>query len=401
MNSKAKSQSFLRPALNKLKSIGMSIIPSIVAILIGLLFGFIVMLIASPADAFSGFATVLTRGFSKMPTVLFYATPLIMTGLSVGFAYRMGLFNIGASGQYTMGMFFAMYVAFMTNLPRPLSWIVCCLAAMAGGALWGALPGLFKAFLNINEVITSIMFNYIGMYLVDELVSSNAIMYIATKARTNYIPAASQLPAISNSSNLNIGTIIAVLIAILLFIVLMKTTFGYELRTTGLNKHAAKYAGMNSTRNIIITMCIAGALSGLAGALYILSPSTLSGSSMTYEPVNVVASEGFNGIAVALLGCSHPIGIIFSAVFISFIQRGGTAAVAYKPEIIDVMIAIIIYFSAFAMVVREMVNGKRHRRKAGGDMPPDPTPIPDEDVTPILYSGKSEAEDFAAKEDNN
>lgn len=347
---------------NRLKNFVLNITPSFAAIAVGLICGFIVMLAASPADAFGGFITVLTRGISKFADVLFYATPIMMTGLSVGFAYKMGLFNIGASGQYMIGMFFAMYVAFMLPIPSSVHWIVCCLAAMLGGMLWGAIPGLFKAFLNINEVITSIMFNYIGMYIVDELISSNSVMYVATKARTSYIPTEVQLPSLGGgSTNLNIGTIIAILFAVIIYFVLMKTTFGYELRATGFNKNAAKYAGMQSKRNIVLTMMIAGALAGLGGALYILSPSTIAGGSMTYEPINVIADEGFNGIAVALLGSSNPIGIVFSSIFISYIQRGGTAAVAYKPEIIDVVIAIIIYFSAFAMVVREVMLGRRKK----------------------------------------
>ena len=361
----------------KIKPFLLSIVPSLVAIAIGLIFGFIVMLAASPANAFNGFATVLTRGFSKMSDVLYYATPIIMTGLSVGFAYRMGLFNIGASGQFTMGIFFALIISFLVPMPAPWSWIVACLAAIVGGALWGAIPGIFKALLNINEVITSIMFNYIGMYVVDYIISNNSTMYIAVKARTQYLPKTAQLPSLSpGNTNLNIGTIIAIALAVILFIVLMKTTFGYELRATGLNKDAAKYAGMNSKRNIILTMMIAGALAGLGGALYILAPSMVEGSSVTYEPINVIRNEGFNGIAVALLGCSHPIGIVFSAIFVSFIQRGGTAAVAYKPEIIDVMLAFIIYFSAFAMVVREFVAGKR-RRKRGGKTPSPASVIPE------------------------
>ena len=135
--------------------------------------------------------------------------------------------------------------------------------------------------------------------------------------------------------------------------VLQRTTFGYELKATGFNKYASEYAGMKGKTNIIITMGIAGGLAGLGGALAILAPSAIAGSSMTYEPVNIIAANGFNGIAVALLGNSHPIGIIFSSVFISHIQRGGTLAslVGYKPEIIDVVIAVIIYFSAFAMIM--------------------------------------------------
>ena len=158
-------------------------------------------------------------------------------------------------------------------------------------------------------------------------------------------------------SNVNFGIIFAVLIGILLYIILQKTTFGYELKATGLNKHAADYAGMKGKKNIVVTMVIAGALAGLGGAFWILSPSAIAGSSMTYEPINMIAPYGFTGIAVALLGNANPLGIIFSATFISHIQRGGslTNLLGYKPEIIDVVIAVIIYFSAFAMIMNATI----------------------------------------------
>ena len=142
-------------------------IATLMAIAVGLLFGYLVMLTASPANAGLGFMSILTGGLQKMGDVFYYATPILMTGLSVGFAFQMGLFNIGASGQYTMGLFCALYVGFYFDLPMPLHWIVCMLAGMLGGMFWGIFPGFFKAFLNVNEVITAIMFNYIGMYLVD------------------------------------------------------------------------------------------------------------------------------------------------------------------------------------------------------------------------------------------
>ena len=156
---------------------------------------------------------------------------------------------------------------------------------------------------------------------------------------------------------------------------LQKTTFGYELKATGFNKYASEYAGMKGKRNIIITMVIAGGLAGLGGAFAILAPSAISGSSVTYEPINIIAANGFNGIAVSLLGNSHPIGIIFSAVFISHIQRGGTLAslVGYKPEIIDVVIAIIIYFSAFAMIMNSALAKFIKRRMGHGPKESEPT----------------------------
>lgn len=332
---------------------------TLMAIIIGLIFGYVVMLIASPQNASLGFRAILTGGFRKMGDVFYYATPILMTGLAVGFAFKMGLFNIGASGQYTMGMFFAMYVGFMVDLPAGIHWIACVLAGMVGGMLWGIFPGVFKAFLNVNEVITAIMFNYIGMYLVDMWVTSNANIYDAVRARTQYLPETAKMPSLGiTGSNVSIAIIIGIIIAIVLYIILNKTTFGYELKATGFNKEACHYAGMNGKKNIVITMMIAGALAGLGGAFAILAPTMIPGSSVTYEPVNVVAANGFNGIAVALLGSSNPIGIIFSAIFISYIQRGGTLSSLYgfKPEIIDIVIAIIIYFSSFSMLMSGMLG---------------------------------------------
>ena len=331
---------------------------ALLAIFLGLVFGFIVMLAASPENSFLGFQMVLLGGLGRLGDVFYFATPILMTGLAVGFAFKMGLFNIGASGQYTMGMFFALYVGFMWPLPAGVRWVVAVAAGMVGGMLWGLIPGIFKALLNVNEVITSIMFNYIGMYLVDMLIQGNGVMYVPTKTRTAYLPDSAQLPALGiPNSSVNVSIIIAITIAVILFIVLNKTTFGYELKATGFNKHASAYAGMNGKRNIILTMAIAGAMAGFGGAFAILAPSTIAGSSMTYEPISVIAANGFNGIAVALLGNSSPLGIIFSALFISYIQRGGTLASLYgfKPEIIDVVIAVIIYFSAFAMFMNSVV----------------------------------------------
>ena len=290
----------------------------------------------------------------KLGDVFYDATPILMTGLAVGFAFKMGLFNIGACGQYTMGMFCAMYVGFMFDLPEGIHWIVCVLAGMLGGMVWGIFPGFFKAFLNVNEVITAIMFNYIGMYLVDMWVTGNTTIYDSVRARTQYLPESAKIPSLGiPRSNVSIAIIIGILIAIALYIILNKTTFGYELKATGFNKEACHYAGMNGKRNIVVTMMIAGALAGLGGAFAILAPTTIAGSSVTYEPINVIAANGFNGIAVALLGNSSPIGIIFSSIFISYIQRGGTlsALYGYKPEIIDIVIAVIIYFSSFSMIM--------------------------------------------------
>jgi len=197
------------------------------------------------------------------------------------------------------------------------------------------------------------------MFLVDMLIQGNGTMYDPIRTRTNYLPGSSLIPSLGiTGSNVNFGIVFAVIIGVILFIILQKTTFGYELKATGHNKFASEYAGMKGKTNIILTMAIAGALSGFGGAFAILSPSGIAGSSMTYEPINIIAANGFNGIAVALLGNSSPIGIIFSALFISHIQRGGTLAslFGYKPEIIDIVISVIIYFSAFSMLMKSILD---------------------------------------------
>jgi ABC-type uncharacterized transport system permease subunit len=381
MNKNLFSPKFKTNIRKILKSKGTSAFTAaLLAIILGLIFGYIIMIIASPANSFSGFNAVLFGGFSRLGDVFYFATPILMTGLAVGFAFKMGLFNIGASGQYTMGMFFALYVGFMWKLPNPLHWVVCIIAGLIGGMLWGIIPGVLKAFMNVNEVITSIMFNYIGMYFVDMWIQGNSVMYIPSKARTAYLPASAQIPSLGvTNSNVNVSVIIAVAIAICLYVVLNKTTFGYELRATGFSKQASHYAGMNHKRNTVLTMAIAGGVAGLGGAFAILAPSMVSGSSMTYEPISVIAANGFNGIAVALLGNSSPIGIIFSALFISLIQRGGTLATlySYKPEIIDVVIAVIIYFSAFAMLMKTTLANylKKHRKNKTDDSNANAEPV--------------------------
>ena len=226
------------------KYIGLSSFTSaLMAIFLGLIFGFFVMLFASPGNALAGFRYIIVGGFNRIGNVFYFATPILMTGLAVGFAFKMGLFNIGASGQYTMGIFFALYVGLIWELPSGIHWIVAILAGMLGGMLWGIIPGLFKALLNVNEVITSIMFNYIGMYLVDMLVRGNALMYTASKTRTKYLPGSAQIPSLGiPNSSVNLGIILAIIIGIILYIVLEKTTFGYELKASGFNKDAAEYA---------------------------------------------------------------------------------------------------------------------------------------------------------------
>lgn len=356
--------------LNRLiKSRGFaSISASFGAILIGLLFGYIILLISNPSEAGFGFMTILRGGFNQgvrgVGNGLYMSAPIILTGLSVGFAFKTGLFNIGASGQFILGAFAAIYVGVKwTFLPDGTVWIAALLAGAIAGALWAGIVGVLKAYRNVNEVITSIMLNYIGMYLVNYMVVQTVFNPTRNESIT---PSRAILPKLGlnqifTNSSVNIGIILAIVFAIIIYIILEKTTFGFELKAVGYNRDASRYAGINEKRNIILSMMIAGALSGLGGGILYLS-----GAGKHIEIVDMLAPEGFNGIPVALLASSHPIGIIFSGLFIGHLNMGGFYMQRYDfvPEVIDIMIAIIIYFSAFALAFKAFLE-KVSKKKGG------------------------------------
>ena len=339
---------------------------SIVVIIIGLLVGFVILLITNTSVAIPAFVTLLTFGVSSMRivgNVLMGATPIILTGLSVAFAFKTGLFNIGASGQFTFGGFVAIWIGVeFLFLPPWLRILTAILAAAVVGALWGAIPGLLKAYRNVHEVISSIMTNYIGMFFVTFMI--NNFLFDAGRGTSTRIPDESALPSFGlenifadhRPSDLNIGFIIAIIIAILIYIILEKTVFGYELKACGFNKDAAKYAGINQNRNIVYSMMISGSLAGIGGALMFLNTRGLSMSAL-----DTLAMEGFTGISVAFLGLNNPIGIIFSGLFISYVYIGGThmQIVNRVPiELVEVVISVIIYFCAFVMLVKAMFGQK-------------------------------------------
>ncbi|TVL37104.1 ABC transporter permease [Brachyspira hyodysenteriae] len=338
-----------------------NIFSSFLAIIIGLLLGLIILLISNVHDAFPAFMTILSGGFSGgsrgMGQVIYTATPLILTGLSVGFAFKNGLFNIGAPGQFIVGAYAAVLVAVKyTFLPPALHWFVALIVSFIAGGLWAYLPGFLKAHFNVNEVISSIMMNYIGMYLVNYLVTLT--VYDMLKNQSQNIPPSSMIPTmglnvIFRGSSANGGFFIAVIVVIIVYIILSKTTFGFELKACGLNKDASKYAGINEKRNIILSMVIAGALAGLGGGLLYLS-----GVGKHIEVVDILAEEGFMGIPIALLGLSHPIGILIAGLFIAHITVGGFYMQIYDftPEIIEMIISSIIYFSAFALLFKSIVG---------------------------------------------
>ena len=333
-----------------------SLAASLLCILLGLLAGYVVLLIINPAGAWGAITTVL-KNFWYYPgaaakkyfgSTLVKAAPLLMCALSVLFAYKVGLFNIGAAGQYVAGAGACLYCALALGMP----WYVCLLAAMAAGGLLGAISGALKAYCNVNEVISCIMLNWIGLYLVNMLltqVKEAASPY--TNVLKNY-NAGALLPSMGlgelfgKNQYVTIAIPLAILVAVGIWVLLEKTKLGYELKATGSNKHAAKYAGMRERYNVILTMVISGALAGMGAAfLY------LSGFEQWECARSSLPNMGFNGIAAAFLGGLHPVGAIFSSYFIEHITSGGAYVdkTMYCAQISDFISSLIIYLCGFVL----------------------------------------------------
>ena len=358
---------------------------SLISILIGMVVGGVVILIVglvsdelSLKSAWEGIRIVfaglfstgrdsvgnLTWGFNgtNIGNMLFRATPLIMTGLSVAMAYKTGLFNIGAPGQYLMGTLVSLVIALgipTEKVPAFVVWLLAFLGGIIAGAIWGSIPGILKAYLNINEVLACIMTNWIAANLVTWMFDISNFKNVVENTKSGYIykttynnVATSKfgLDKIFTGSQINGGILIAVLFAIAVYIVMTKTTFGYQLKACGANRYAARYAGIADKRNTILSMAIAGALAGAGACLYTLAGNTEFFWS-TYQSLPAI---GFNGIPVALLAACNPIGVIFAAIFMSMLDISGlqlTNLTAYNEYITDVIIAVIVYISAFSLVI--------------------------------------------------
>ena len=386
----------------KLQTLGRSdgfnkLMSSLISILVGLLVGGIVVLIVGLVEPkitgsgiwdgirliFGGIlstgrdaAGTLTWGFNaqNIGNMLFRATPLIMTGLSVAIAFKTGLFNIGAPGQYLMGTLASLSIALgipSTSVPAGIIWVLALLGGMLAGALWGAIPGLLKALLNINEVLACIMTNWIAANLVTWMFDISNFKNMVENTKSGYIYKTSfngvatpklGLDKLFPGSQINGGILLAILLAVVVYVIMQKTTFGYQLKACGSNRHAARYAGIPDKRNIVLSMAIAGALAGIGAALYWLSGNT-EFYWTTYQSLPAV---GFNGIPVALLAINNPVGVIFSGIFMAMLDIVGmqlTNLTAYNEYITDVIISVIVYLSAFSLVIRMMLVNIRKRRE--------------------------------------
>ncbi len=341
-----------------------SLIASLLCIVLGLLLGYVVLLFINPAGAGEAILAVIKNFWNysranlqikNFGNTLVKTAPLLMCALSVLFAYKVGLFNIGAAGQYVVGSCACLYGA----LALHLGWLPCLLLAALAGCVYGALVGLLKAYCNVNEVISGIMLNWIGLYTTNMLLAkvkestSPYTLHLKAEAPQAILPTAGIDRLFNNNTNVTVAIPLAILFAVAIMILLDKTKLGYELRATGNNKNAAKYAGMAEKRNIILTLVIAGALAALGGAFLYLTD---------YEQWLVTASAvpgmGFNGIAAAFLGGLNPIGTIFASYFIQHITVGGAYVdkTMYSSQISDLISSLIIYLCGFVLFIKYAMN---------------------------------------------
>ena len=350
-----------------------AILTSLICIVLGLLIGFIVLMLINPAGAGEAIKTILlnfmTRASAAARTkalgnTLAKTAPLLMCALSICFCYKVGLFNIGAPGQYEAGACIGLYAA----LAWHCNWLICLVLAALAGAIVGAISGALKAYRNVNEVISGIMLNWIMLYLTNMVLSGKNVKEVASPytikvSKGSLIPSAGLNTLFANNSTVTIAIPLAVLFAILIWVILNKTKFGYELRATGFNKEAAKYAGMKEKQNIIVTLAIGGALAGIGAAFLYLTGYQQWSTTQTSVP-----GMGFNGIAATFLGGLHPIGTIFASFFIQSITDGGALIdkSVYPSQISDLISSIIIYLCGFVLFFKFALNNWIGKKDPGG-----------------------------------
>lgn len=343
--------------MNKKKSILESnVFYTLIAIAAGFIIGAVFLLIAgiSPAVAYG---KLLNSIFGK-PKYLFwtliYASPLIFTGLSVAFSFRTGVFNIGAEGQFVVGGLTACSLGILLDLPAVIHVPLCIIAAAAAGMIWSLIVGLLKVKRGIHEVLSFIMFNWIAFYL------SNYVVNLAVihkegggEASKDVLDSARLLfpegvRKALDCSAANWGIIMAVAAAVIIWVIIEKTTLGYKLKAVGFNSNGALYAGINADRSVLTALGISGALAGLGGAVQILGMSGRLSQFAGQE------GFGFEGITVALIGSSSPIGCIFSGLFYGAMKYGGSklSIVKAPSEVVDIIMGCVILFIAISQIFR-------------------------------------------------
>lgn len=338
---------------NRLKNI---IVP-VMAVILGILVGTIIMVLTG-YDAVAAFVALWNGAFGEVyyiGEVVRQVTPLILAGLSVAFAFRTGLFNIGVEGQLIVGWLAAVWVGLSFDLPTGIHAIVAVLAAAAAGALWAFIPGFLKAKFRVHEVIVTIMLNYTALHVTNYLIRT---VLSERSDRTEMIKESALLrssffESITDYSRMHWGIVIALISVFIMWFLLEKTTRGYELRAVGFNQHASQYAGMNVNSNIILSMVISGAFAGLAGAMEGLGTFGYASIKGGFTGV------GFDGIAVALLGGNGPIGVILAAILFGALKVGALnmpLEAGVPNELVDIIIALIVFFVAASYMIRLFIE---------------------------------------------
>lgn len=358
--------------------------------LLAIILGFIVagiMLLTMGHNPLAVYSTMFTGVFKNPRNIaetIIKATPLIITGSSIAFAFKTGLFNIGSEGQYTMGFVFAGMVGILLDLPWFLQIPIVILAGMLGGLLLGGLSGILKSKFGVHEVISGIMLNWISLYFLNYIalgspffiqetsgtdainVSGQIKLFAAEKAAGDY-SSITEVPIIGRvlaRSDLNYGILIAIFVAILLHFIIKKSTLGYQLKAVGFNKDAAEFAGIDVNKNIIRSLAIAGIISGLAGAVNIMSLSPHKITSLA-----MFENYGFDGLSVALIAGSSLIGVIPSALLFAVFKIGGSVIqqqYQISSEIISILIGVIIFFIALSSIlpiIADYIASKKTKEK--------------------------------------
>jgi general nucleoside transport system permease protein len=332
------------------------IIPVLAAVL-GLAAGAVIMLFGGydPTIGYGSLLNGMIGSPKSIGEVIRAMSPLILAGIAVAFAFKTGLFNIGVEGQLLVGWLASVWVGYALDLPKVIHLPLAILAAALAGALWGFIPGLLKARLKVHEVIVTIMMNYIALYGTSAVIKN--FLYAGNEKSYNIKESASLaspfLASITDHSRLHYGIIVALLAAVVMWFLLNKTAKGYELRAVGYNQHASQYAGMNVAKNVALSMAISGAFAGLAGAMEGL------GTFQNMNSLSAFTGTGFDGIAVALLGGNNPIGIILAAALFGGLKTAAPEMnfMADVPsELIDIVIALIIFFVASSYMIRWFFN---------------------------------------------
>lgn len=350
--------------LNGKKGFG-SLISGLISVLLGFLVGFIVMLALDADSALPGLGTLFSYSLTHNPARMIYqATPMMLTGLAIAFSFKLGLFNIGITGQVTAGAFTSICLGIMGN-----NFFVCMLSGIVIGAIAGFIPGFLKAKFNVNEVLSGIMLNWIIYYiigLIGSLGLDSSFKDRNTPAELINMPLNGRMPSLGADNGISIGIIISLVLVIIFEIILFKTKFGFELRLTGSNRFASQYSGMNQTKNIILAMTISGALAGLAG--YMLYANPLNPPRFRWDSSNnALISDGFTGISVALIAQNSPIGCILSSLLLTMIDGAqsqmSTISSAYNVHYTELIKSIIIYVASFSSFFMYIMNYLYERKE--------------------------------------